>query len=176
MNTDEELMLQFQAGSRDAFEELFERYRDRVHAFFRRRVWSKSSAEDLAQETWIGVLKGSARYEPRAAFRSYLFGIAYKLLANERRKTAQAEAALPTHPPAASKEPDYSVRHTLEKLEATDREILMLREYEQLSYEEIAATLHIPLNTVRSRLFRARLALKAMFEQPAGAIHAKERC
>ena len=52
------------------------------------------------------------------------------------------------------------VREALEQLEKTDREILMLREYEQLSYAEIAATLRVPLNTVRSRLFRARMALK----------------
>jgi RNA polymerase sigma-70 factor, ECF subfamily len=52
------------------------------------------------------------------------------------------------------------VRHALEQLEKTEREILMLREYEQLSYAEIAALLRLPVNTVRSRLFRARMALK----------------
>jgi DNA-directed RNA polymerase specialized sigma24 family protein len=56
------------------------------------------------------------------------------------------------------------VRQALEKLDAPDREILMLREYEQLSYSDIAELLRIPINTVRSRLFRSRLALKSSLE------------
>jgi DNA-directed RNA polymerase specialized sigma24 family protein len=56
------------------------------------------------------------------------------------------------------------VRQAMEKLDAPDREILMLREYEQLSYSEIAELLRIPVNTVRSRLFRSRLALKSHLE------------
>ena len=52
------------------------------------------------------------------------------------------------------------VRGALEQLQSDEREILMLREYEQLSYEEIGTLMRLPLNTVRSRLFRARLAMK----------------
>ena len=52
------------------------------------------------------------------------------------------------------------VRGALEQLQIDEREILMLREYEQLSYEEIGALLRVPVNTVRSRLFRARLAMR----------------
>ena len=59
------------------------------------------------------------------------------------------------------------VRSALGELDADDREMLMLREYEQLSYQEIADLKQMPLNTVRSRLFRARMALKAMLERPA---------
>ena len=56
------------------------------------------------------------------------------------------------------------MRQALEKLETGEREILMLREYEQLSYEEIAELLRLPVNTVRSRLFRSRMALKSFLE------------
>jgi len=59
------------------------------------------------------------------------------------------------------------LRQALEKLDAPDREILMLREYEQLSYSDIAELLRIPVNTVRSRLFRSRLALKSYLESEA---------
>ncbi|HEX8801481.1 MAG TPA: RNA polymerase sigma factor, partial [Terriglobales bacterium] len=59
------------------------------------------------------------------------------------------------------------VRQALEKLDAQEREILMLREYEQLSYSDIAELLRIPVNTVRSRLFRSRLALKSYLESEA---------
>ena len=55
----------------------------------------------------------------------------------------------------------------MEKLDAPDREILMLREYEQLSYSDIAELLRIPVNTVRSRLFRSRLALKSHLDSAA---------
>jgi DNA-directed RNA polymerase specialized sigma24 family protein len=59
------------------------------------------------------------------------------------------------------------VRQALEKLDAPEREILMLREYEQLSYSDISELLRIPINTVRSRLFRSRLALKSYLESDA---------
>jgi RNA polymerase sigma-70 factor (ECF subfamily) len=62
------------------------------------------------------------------------------------------------------------VREALCKLDLHDREVVMLREYEQLSYAEIAQLLNIPLNTVRSRLFRARVALKRYLE-PQSAAH-----
>jgi RNA polymerase sigma-70 factor (ECF subfamily) len=58
------------------------------------------------------------------------------------------------------------VRQALEKLDGIDREVVMLREYEQLSYAEIAQLLRIPVNTVRSRLFRARMALKDFLQEP----------
>ena len=54
------------------------------------------------------------------------------------------------------------LRRAIEQLDAAHREVLLLREYEQLSYDEIAALLRIPVNTVRSRLFRARMELKAL--------------
>ncbi len=89
MATDEELILEFQKGSREAFSELFLRYRELIHAFFRRRVKDAARAEELAQETFVAILRGIQRYEPRATFRMYLFGIAYKILANYRRKLDQ---------------------------------------------------------------------------------------
>ena len=62
------------------------------------------------------------------------------------------------------------VRQVLEKLDESEREILMLREYEQLSYTEIADLLKVPVNTVRSRLFRARMAMKGYLE-PERKLH-----
>ena len=59
------------------------------------------------------------------------------------------------------------VRQALSELDADDRDLLMLREYEQLSYQEIAQLMNVPLNTVRSRLFRARMALKVLLDRPA---------
>ena len=164
MTTDEELMLAFQGGSGEAFGELFQRYRQRIYGFFRRRLQHPSRAEELAQETFVAVLKSVERYEPRALFRTYLYGIALKLLAAERRKSGRETSDAEAPEPVAASDPETAacVRDALERLEDTEREILLLREYEQLSYEEIAGLLGLQLNTVRSRLFRARMALRTL--------------
>lgn len=162
MISDEGLMLDFQSGSREAFEELFARYRGPLYGFFRRRLQTAERAEDLIQETFLAVIRAASRYQPRAQVRTYLYGIALKLLATEHRK--RHEETLPDSfpDPVLDDKPEValSVRQALEKLGSHEREILMLREYEQLSYEEIAGLLRLPINTVRSRLFRARMALK----------------
>jgi RNA polymerase sigma-70 factor (ECF subfamily) len=89
-----------------------------------------------------------------------------KLLAAERRKQPMEELPESGAELAIDEAPDSAlwVRQALEKLEAPEREILMLREYEQLSYSEIAELLRLPVNTVRSRLFRSRMALKDFLE------------
>jgi RNA polymerase sigma factor (sigma-70 family) len=164
MISDEALMLEFQSGSRDAFEELFARYREPLFGFFRRRLESRERADDLTQETFLAVIRATSRYQPRALVRTYLYGIALKLLAGERRREQRID---PTpRPNMVNDGLDNSlwVRRALEKLDAQEREILMLREYEQLSYSEVADLLRIPVNTVRSRLFRARMALKNHLE------------
>ena len=167
MTSDEALMLEFQGGSRAAFEELFARYRKPLYGFFGRRLGNPERAEDLAQETFLAVIRAGSRYEPRASVRTYLYSIALKLLAAERRKVSAAGKLGQTAPePKTDGIPEYVlwIRQAMEKLDASDREILMLREYEQLSYSDIAELLRIPINTVRSRLFRSRLALKGHLE------------
>ena len=163
MTTDEQLMLEFQQGSLTAFDELFARYRQAIYGFFRRRLNHAARAEELAQETFLAVLRAVRRYEPRALFRTYLYGIAVNLLAAERRKAVR-EAGDPAQAsdPPTTEDPESVVwlRQALGQLDDGEREVLLLREYEQLSYEEIAGVFGIPVNTVRSRLFRARLALK----------------
>jgi RNA polymerase sigma-70 factor, ECF subfamily len=163
MTSDEALMLEFQRGSREAFAELFARYRDPLYGFFGRRLDSPPRAEDLTQEVFLAVMRAASRYEPRALVRTYLYGIALKLLSAERRKHRDADTAAE---PSIAARPDQAlwVREALDRLDTDDREILMLREYEQLSYGEIAELLRIPLNTVRSRLFRPRMALKSYLE------------
>src|SRR5262249_12365465 len=86
MTTDEELMVACGRGSDEAFAELFARYRQRVWGFFRRRLADRQRAEDLAQDVFVALLRAARRYEPRASFRAYLFGIAFRLLAAERRR------------------------------------------------------------------------------------------
>ena len=171
MVSDEALMLEFRRGSREAFDELFERYRDPLWAFFRRRLESRERAEDLTQETFLAVLRATARYEPKALVRTYLYGIALKLLSAERRTKARKAIREGIEREPSINEAPYAalwLREALGKLDDIEREILMLREYEQLSYSEIGNLLRIPINTVRSRLFRARMALKQqLYPTPA---------
>ena len=175
VHSDEQLMEDAAAGGRVAFEALFERYRDPIWRFFRRRSADASQAEELSQDTFLALLQATERYEPRAAFRTYLFGIAYNILLADRRKTARrrTDPLDDDHYPAAAADPDSAlwVQRALGTLAPGEREILMLREYEQLSYQEIAELRRIPLNTVRSRLFRARMALRDALH--AGATEAR---
>jgi RNA polymerase sigma-70 factor (ECF subfamily) len=168
MISDEALMLEFQGGSREAFEELFARYREPLFGFFRRRLESQERADDLMQETFLAVIRATSRYQPRALVRTYLYGIALKLLAAERRREHRSDPRSQTDAVDSALDNSLWVRRALEKLDPSEREILMLREYEQLSYSEVADLLRIPVNTVRSRLFRARMALKNLLEpQPS---------
>ncbi|MEO8075865.1 MAG: sigma-70 family RNA polymerase sigma factor [Acidobacteriota bacterium] len=171
MLSDEALIAEARQGSRAAFESLFDRYRQPVWQFFRRRTPRSDIAEELAQDTFVAVLEGVARYRQSGTFRSYLFGIAYNvLLADHRKAGYRVTEPLDADPVDQTPfSPDQSiwVRAALATLDADAREILMLREYESLSYQEIAGVRGTPLNTVRSQLFRAREALKSALENRA---------
>lgn len=170
--TDEQLMVAFSRGSTDAFTDLFSRYKQPLFGFFRRRLADSAQAEELTQETFLAVLRASARYEARSLFRTYLYAIAFKILRAYRRKSALRATIFGgegTREPASPCPSDAEVllRQAVGKLERLDREIILLREFEQLSYGEISNLLRLPLNTVRSRLFRARMALRDLLSAPA---------
>jgi RNA polymerase sigma factor (sigma-70 family) len=174
VETDEQLMLAFAGGRNDAFSELFRRYKQPLYGFFRRRLAESAhtQAEELTQETFLAILRAASRYEPSALFRTYLYGIAFRILSAHRRKTAFRATFLGStdveREPGKLESPDagLQIRQAVARLERIDREALMLREFEQLSYAEIAELLQLPLNTVRSRLFRARIALREILSAP----------
>ena len=178
--TDEQLMLTFCGGSKEAFGDLFLRYKQPLFGFFRRRVTEPTLAEELAQETWVAILRASSRYEAHASFRTYLYAIAFNILRAHRRKATfralffGGDSA--DHEPTTQGTVDTQMmlREAIRKLELRDREILMLREFEQLSYTEIAELLGMPLNTVRSRLFRARTTLRDILAAPAPKAAARD--
>jgi RNA polymerase sigma-70 factor, ECF subfamily len=170
--TDEQLMLALRDGSEKAFTYLFHRYKQPMFGFFSRRLTDSARAEELTQETFVAVFRAAKRYEPRALFRTYLYAIAFRILRSDRRKS-QFRAVFYGAPKAAAAatashhaEDSLWVRRALAKLDPVERELVMLREYQQLSYAEIATLLEIPLNTVRSRLFRARASLRDLLLPP----------
>jgi len=170
--TDEQLMVEFSHGLTDAFNALFLRYQQPLFGFFYRRVANPAQAEELTQETFFAVLRAAPRYRPSALFRTWLYAIGFKILRAHRRKAAYRATFMGA--PRADFEPvaqstievEVLMRNAVGKLDRLDREVLMLREFEQLSYAEIAALLNLPLNTARSRLFRARMALHSLLAAP----------
>jgi RNA polymerase sigma-70 factor, ECF subfamily len=172
-SSDEKLMIAFSRGSNGAFSELFMRYKQPLFGFFWRRVADRALAEELTQETFVAVIRAAPRYEQSAQFRTYLYAIALKILRAYRRKAAfratflgvQAEHVEPSA--ESSVLTQLFIREALRKLDDIDREVLLLREFEQMSYTEIAELLNLPVNTVRSRLFRARTALRELLSENA---------
>lgn len=150
-----------------AFEELFLRYRQPLYGFFRRRTQDSGRAEELTQECFLALLQTGEKYKPTATFRTFLYAIGLNLVRADRRKSmframfageAKGEAGAD---PAT--ELGLLVRDALGRLDRVDREMLMLREFEELSYAEIGELLQVPVGTVRSRLFRARTALREVW-------------
>ena len=173
LKTDEQLMMAFSRGSVGSFTELFARYKQPLFGFFRRRLGDPACAEELTQDTFVAILRASHRYQPSALFRTYLYAIGFRLLHSHRRRKACRAVFLGEAPQPqdlareTTLESDLSVRNALDHLDSNDREVLLLREFEQLSYAEIAEVLELPLNTVRSRLFRARSALRELLTATA---------
>ena len=180
-SSDEGLMGAFARGSTETFGELFARYKQPLFGFFCRRVADRAQAEELTQETFVAVISAAPRYEASAKFRTYIYAIALKLLRAHRRKAAFRATFLGVA--RENEEPvtdgaldeQLAMREAIRRLDGTDREILLLREFEQLSYGEIADLLDLPLNTVRSRLFRARMALRELLAAQAPATVAQLR-
>ncbi len=162
---------------------LFRRYRRPLYRFLFRRTGSPDRAEDLAQEVFVALMDGAGRYEPTGSFKSYLYRIASNLSAKEwrryRRRVQLDHEPTSPGPPApaqlAAKESAGAVRAALFALAPDQRDPILLREYEDLSYAEIAAVLEIPTGTVKSRIARGKLALReALLQAPGGDGHERQ--
>ncbi|MCW5941224.1 MAG: RNA polymerase sigma factor [Fimbriimonadaceae bacterium] len=151
-------------GQRDALSELVRRYYADVYRFCGRRV-PRDLASDVAQETFVTVQQTIKRYDERASFRGWLFGIAHNHCRNAIRKTGReipveslwerpggdAEGAIVNR---------EALRGALLGLTSEHREVVVLHEIEQLTYDEIATMLGVPVGTVKSRLHHAFLNLR----------------
>jgi RNA polymerase sigma factor (sigma-70 family) len=169
-----------------AFEAIFDRHFDAVHRYLARRAGSQR-ADDLASQTFV------VAFERRATFRSdasdarpWLLGIATNLLANDRRAERRlletfarisADAQEAVAPISSVAESDRAVAAALAKLDPAQRDVLLLHAWGELSYEEIADALGMPLGTVRSRLSRARATLQAELgtAPAASSVHRTQR-
>lgn len=140
-------------------------------AYFRRRPGLAGAAEDLLQDTFVRALRHPERLAASVSPRAYLFGIARHVGVDALRRSrptyelAAAEAA-----PAETEDPRLEIlREAITGLPDAQREALQLKLHHELSYEEIAEVLGIPVGTVRSRLHHAVLALRAALQPPTQA-------
>ena len=175
------------AGDDRAFEELVERHQRLVVGTVSRMLGSPSDAEDIAQHVFVRVWKNAKRYEPRAKFTTWLLKITRNLVFNELRRRSrhpavplQSETDEEERPlkddraiaPDASlldQELQQAVDAAIAALPETQRMAVILRRYEELSYEEIAEALEQSVSAVKSLLFRARTELRESLKRYLGA-------
>ena len=165
-----ELVSQAQRGDRSAFGDLVRHHREGVINVVYRMCGDPQLAEDAAQEAFIRAWQKLPGYKPRSPFRNWLFRIATNVALDtlrRERETVELEA-VQLQTPNASPESSYDhteqaelVRAAVLALPPASRAVLVLREYEGLSYRQIAETLGIPIGTVMSRLNYARTQLAA---------------
>lgn len=174
--TDEELLKRTAAGEREAFDELVVRHQAAVFRFARAATDGPAAAEDVLQETFLAAWRAAGTFQGRSAVRTWLLTIARNQAWHHRERAGRIpvdDVPLPELGEAAGwgdESPEAGAQRSqrrgrlaraLEALEPDDREILVLRELEELTGEETAAALGIGLAAMKSRLHRARLRLAA---------------
>ncbi len=169
MPPDEKALIEaFRAGDEFAFVTLYNRHKGAVYAFAAKMLVDRAAAEDVLQETFVRVYENRERLDRPGSFKAWLFTIARNQCLNHLRKHRR-EVAFEVEPVAAEtplsrlakSEQVALVNGVLEGLKPEYREVLVLREYQGLSYDEIAAVTRNTVSSVKSRLFKARRKLGA---------------
>ena len=169
------LIESFQAGDEFAFVGIYNRYKGPVYSFCYKMLHNSDAAEDVMQETFLRIYENRDRLLKTSAFKSWLFTIARNQCLNSIRKSGKqeglsdenAEFVVTLETPFSEMEKSDQVQFVtcfLESLKPDYREILILREYQNLSYEEIAAITRTSISAVKSRLFKARKKLGRLME------------
>ena len=173
---DRELVARCQLGEADAFNELVGRHQDRVYAAVTRFCGNGEDAADVVQRAFINAFRKIAEFKGDAAFSTWIYRIAFNQAISYRRENRRTSVSIhgkdddgliaePVDDRAPgesmeSAETQRKVQQALEQLEEGDRQIIILKDLQGQSYDEIAVILQVPKGTVRSRLHRARMELK----------------
>ena len=168
------LVLRCQRGDRAALEELVTAWERRLFYFIRRLGSDEQDAWDLLQQTWLKILRGiSSLKEPRN-LAPWLYRIARNTVINHGQTRSLHRQRLEELPPAGEAEDDpgprnlddaEQIHHGLVQLALPHREVLTLHFLESMTVEQIAEVLEVPPGTVKSRLYHARRALRAVLEK-----------
>lgn len=177
---DRALVARILGGDRDRFGELVSRYEKRVINYVYRITHRYEDAHDLAQDIFVKVYLALDRYDPKYQFSTWLFRIAQNSAIDALRKKSLPEVSLtrPADEEGGGKEREFAdggispyralknkqlsaaIDVAVEHLPPDYRELIQLRHFAELSYEEIASMKRLPLGTVKNKLFRARNLLK----------------
>ena len=168
---DDEAVARVKAGDREAFASLLRRYQDKVYSIVSNYVGAGEDALDLTQEAFVKAYSQLPRFKGQSSFYTWLYRIAVNAALDSLRHTPQSRFVdfenLSMPDPQAGpetellqKERSQAVQKAIAMLPESSRSVLVLREYGGLSYQEISASLDIPLGTVMSRLNYARQRLK----------------
>jgi RNA polymerase sigma-70 factor (ECF subfamily) len=168
------LVVRCQTGDEDAFRELVGRFGPRLLYFLRKLVPYGDRADDLLQEVWIDVFRQLPRLQDAGAFTAWIYRIARGKASLELRRDGRSPrmneiaALVAESEQELGEEPDFSpedaacIHAALDELPAEQREVIVLRFLEELSYEEIGQIVGCPLGTVRSRIHYAKQALQRL--------------
>lgn len=184
---DVRLMLEVREGNAAAFEELVRKYQERLVGVLEHLIGHRQQAEDLAQDVFLRVYRARDRYEPKAKFSTWLFTIANNVASNARRSSARrrevsvvgeagegaanplermAKAASGLMPARQLDKTEMSevVRAAIDSLSERQRMALLLSKFEGMSYVDIAETMGLTVQAVKSLLSRARANLRDLLE------------
>jgi RNA polymerase sigma-70 factor (ECF subfamily) len=192
-DTEARLVERLVARDERAFNALVRAYERRIFALALRMMGDRAEAEDLAQEVFVQVFKAIASFRGESKLSTWIYRIAINLSKNRSKylrvrhadeqdelatleergplgESKRANVACVERPDEmmAGHEAEHAVRRAILELEPTFRECLVLRDVEDLSYEEIGAITGLPEGTVKSRIHRARAQLKELVERTLG--------
>ncbi|MBC7187710.1 MAG: sigma-70 family RNA polymerase sigma factor [Calditrichaeota bacterium] len=183
--TDEELIAKFQNGDLYAFDVLVRRYKNQLMNFVCRFVGNREEAEDIVQDTFVRLYRNKHSYRRIARFSTWIYTIAGNLAKTELRKRKGRRLLAISQLGCEDKDyeiedsafdPEQEVDGTMkgaiiqreiDRLPPKFREVIILRDIQELSYEEISEIIKAPLGTVKSRVNRARLRLQKRLEEIA---------
>lgn len=175
MDAPAELLQRARAGDRDAVAVLYGRFRDRMIAISFGIVRDRAEAEDCAQEILLRAFDKMPDLPDESAFCAWLYRLAINHCLDRKRKLDRRQnishgAPQPQHQPNfdAQIETRLALERALDELSPTARLTLMLREWHELNYEEIAAITNVPVGTVKSRLNHARREFRRIWEAHNG--------
>ena len=169
---DDSLIESFRRGRKEAFDSLYRRHSRGVLGYL--RMQAGTAAEDLLQETFWRVLHGLAHYQPQGRFPGWLHTVARNVLTDWRRRPHH-EVALDDVDVLSDPHPHFADRHAerewlrraISNLPPEQRAVVVLREYGDMSFAEIARATRAPLGTVLNRMFRALRKLRSLLEADA---------
>ncbi len=183
--SDADLVRRCRDGGTEAFDELVNRHQDKMFNMVYRFCGHREDARDICQRAFVNAFRKIGEFKGDSAFSTWLYRIAFNQAVSFMRERKRVELSLAPRDDGPAREPAYTcgpteglesvetrgkVQQALGMLDESDRQVILLKDIQGCSYDQIASILQIPKGTVRSRLHRARLELKARLKPFIGTL------